>query len=247
MMQHDTHPSHGGRLADQRGFTLVEILVASLLFAIGMMAAMAMQYSVLGGFANTRDMTNATQVAERVVHLMKMESQQWRDTTQIANANLVPSYSNANTNDKLWSGSSDEAILERAVTSAGWQPVFREPVDARLTKAGMRRYCVYVRGNQMQNNASSSGQGLGLAQIQVAVLYPSPDQTFPTSSSSSSATAYGRCTGFETDLGTLLEPASWGSVPRYEEEGYRAVHMGAHILQRRHLGGSNQRFGRFGS
>lgn len=246
-MEHHIRHGRSAQPPSREGFTLVEVLVASLLFAVGMMAAMAMQYSVLGGFANTRDLSNATQIAERVAHIMKMESQQWRTAANVGNANLEPVYANAGGDTDIWS--SDQALLERAATNDGWQPVFETPVDARLTHAGMRRYCAYVRAHQMANNSTSSGTQTGLVQAQIAVMYPSPDQSFPTTNTSSSGpTTYGSCTGFDTALNNLLQPATWGNVPEYEKQGYRVVHMGAHVVQRRHLSnGSGGRFGRFGS
>src|SRR5690554_427007 len=61
-----------------RGFTLVELMVAMVILAIGIMATMAMQFSSLAGAMISRDNSNAADIGKRVIDIMVAESQQWR-------------------------------------------------------------------------------------------------------------------------------------------------------------------------
>ena len=193
-----------------RGFTLIEVLVASVLFAIGMLAAMAMQYTALGGFGNSRDVTNAAKVGNRVLNIMRSESQQWvSGSTPGGTTAVYDDSSDQHTyfNDPLIDG-----------LTWDWKAVFSEPVDVRLTDAGPRRYCAYARGGQMSGTD-------GLLQVQIAVVYPGPNGVFP-----------GRECEPQSgpDIIGNLKPAS--SPPALEvNTGFRAIYTGGIINRRNYL------------
>ena len=73
-MGRDTNNSPG----EQRGFTLMEIMIAMLILAIGIMATLSMQFTALGGVSEARDNANASEVGKRVLHIMRSEAQLWR-------------------------------------------------------------------------------------------------------------------------------------------------------------------------
>jgi prepilin-type N-terminal cleavage/methylation domain-containing protein len=211
----------------RRGFTLVEVLIASFLFAVGMVAAMAMQYTALGGYTGARDLTNATEMAERVISIMKAESQQWRSGT----AKSVGFKSVYATSDTYFMNMPLMQTLADSGSRTTWYSVFSEPVDSRMSDAGARRFCAYVRGGEM-DDSSMKNNGTGIYQIQVVVVYPGDERAFPEASNSS--TPFGVCD--KDAVKDELNPPKRGSGPSdLELEGYRGVYMGTQIVERRYL------------
>jgi prepilin-type N-terminal cleavage/methylation domain-containing protein len=193
-----------------RGFTLIEVLVASVLFAIGMLAAMAMQYTALGGFGNSRDVTNAAKVGDRVLNMMRAESQQWSSGTRPSGTTAV--YDDSNDQNTYFNDPMIDGL------TWDWSAVFASPVDVRLTDAGPRRYCAYARGGEM------SGAD-GIMQVQIAVVYPGPNGVFPDNDCQPQG---------GPDITGNLDPSS--SPPALEvETGFRAVYTGGIINRRDYL------------
>jgi type IV pilus modification protein PilV len=156
-----------------RGFTLVELLVAMLILAIGIMATMSMQFSSLAGAMISRDNSNASDVAQRVMQIMRVESQQWRTGNSVGG--VAPAY---DATGRSYVASSANSFLESAVGAAPavngwdqWTSLFTNPVNTRLTTEGAARYCVYVRGGAV----NATGR---LLIVHVAVVFPSANQVF---------------------------------------------------------------------
>lgn len=227
------------------GFTLIEVMVASLVFAIGMLGVLAMQYTALGGYTFSRDLTGATQVGRRIAEIAQAESQQWRSRDSLAQTGTVGSV--YTTSNGYWN---HDSLLQAVVDDEwAWQTVFAEPVDIRLSDAGNRRYCVYLRGGELADpNRAGASSSTGIIQMQIAVAFPDGDGMFPGVSSSRPA---GSCSGQVDVSGTekrlidVIDPVEKGSVPTYEKAGFSAVHLGTTIVQRKHLkrGGRNRRRG----
>ena len=57
-----------------RGFTLVEIMIATLVFSVGMMAVISMEFSALRAYTSGRDLTVATDLGYRTISLMRTEA-----------------------------------------------------------------------------------------------------------------------------------------------------------------------------
>lgn len=216
------------RRTARAGFTLIEVLIASLIFAIGMTATIAMQYTALGGYANARDATRASDVGERVIHLLKQEAQQWQSMKDIKNMSTGVYKSGKNKPGYFASGS----VLNEIATGTTWKwlPVFTEPVDVRLSDAGARRYCAYVRGAEIPNPTKTNpGRSSGILRLQVAVVYPGPNNIFP------GGGPVGSCD--ESKITSKIEPKQWNdtSASNLELEGYRAIFMGTQIVLRNYL------------
>jgi len=212
------------RHAGRRGFTLVEVMVAGLIFAFGMMAAVAMQYTALDGFSNTRDLTNASEIGTRLIDVMNLESQQWRNSGDLSSISSV--YGG--------SGYWETGSILSTVNSSSWQwkPVFSQPVDVRFSDGGARRYCAYVRGGLL-NDPQQPGSS-GMLRVQIAVAYPSSKRVFPgASSGGQNAAPYGLCDG--GNLPGSIEVPTGSEPPQHELDGYRAVFMGTVITQRGYL------------
>lgn len=216
-----------GEAAGGAGFTLVEIMVSALVLAIGMMAALAMQYAALGGVTGSQDLTNATELSERVLQVVRHESQQWRGRT--ANVSAIDSvYDTSNT---LWNDANVPILPAVQNQSWTWLAVTSQPVDVRFTDSGRQRYCVYVRGGETNTGRGTGGE---FYKVQIAVVYPGGTKVFP--GADSSTAPFGQCTSLDVSSG-YLEPPSTGSGPAaYERDGYRAVFSGAIITERGYLG-----------
>lgn len=215
-----------------RGFTLIEVLVAGLIFAIGVMAAIGMQYSALGGYANTRDVSRASDVGERVAYLLKVESQHW---TRGTSSQFLPS-------SVPYTGFDDGTAFPFNTFAGGgyldniswqWTPFFNEPVDAKLSDAGGRFYCAYYRGEHIPSPATGGGE-TGIFRVQIAVAYPGPNRSFPGAARGD----IGDCD--HADITDNLDPQQWdfdGATP-LEREGYRALYTGTQIIFRNFVTGT---------
>ncbi|AWV90792.1 prepilin-type N-terminal cleavage/methylation domain-containing protein [Bradymonas sediminis] len=204
-----------------RGFTLVELMVAMVVLAIGIMATMAMQYSSLAGSMISRDNSNAADIGQRVIEVMQAESQQWR------NINTLSGVSQAYTGtSQTYLTNSAKSYLEVAVGNApaatGWQTwnqLFKAPVNTRLTADGDARFCVYVRGG----NVNTDGD---LLIVHVAVVFPSANQVIPA----------GGCSDIPGDRQAQLDPeladTDAGSLPML---GYRVQYFGTQIERKDYL------------
>ena len=216
------HPGGGAQRAPA-GFTLVEVLIAMLILAIGMLASLSMQFTALGGATEARDNANASDIAQRINHVMRLEAQQWRSGTLASSLSSDKVITLTNTN---WEHS--PVLAEVVANSWDWVRVFSAPVDSRLSDAGAIRYCAYVRGGYFKGQASS-----GILQLQMAVMYPAPNRTF----------AGGTCPSTDSDQVGALDPSmtagtdnsgSGGSMS-LELQGFRANYFGAQITRRSYL------------
>ncbi|MFB6351728.1 MAG: prepilin-type N-terminal cleavage/methylation domain-containing protein [Bradymonadaceae bacterium] len=218
----------------ERGFTLVEVLVATLLFAIGMIAVMAIQFSALGGYTSARNVTQATQVGRRVIQMMRMESQAWQGSSspEFPYNHDMDGDGNADFDD-----SQGDAILSKVSGSNHWKwnRVFVRPVDTRMTTLGAQRFCVYVRGEEFTLTS-----GRSVRRTHVAVVYPG--------ASGKVADSAGKCvkngssitigTGGGTKKVTLTDKLEFdgNGVIKAERKGFRVVFLAAIVERRAHLG-----------
>lgn len=218
------------RPAGTAGFTLVEIMVSALVLAIGMMAALAMQYAALGGVMGSQDLTNATELSERVLQVAKHEAQQWRSR----NASVSSIEAIYQTTDTPWRDGNTPILPSVNNNTWTWLPVTTQPVDVRLTYAGRRRYCVYVRGGPADFGGVLAGRNI--FKLQIAVVYPGGNQVFPGANSNNAPV--GTCTGLDVSGDYLEPPTPGGDLPDdyYQLDGYRAVFSGTIITDRTYLG-----------
>lgn len=199
------------------GFTLMEILISMLILAIGIMAALSMQFTALGGAAEARDNANSSEVAKRLLQMMRVESQQWRRGT--AQVDIV---TEAYTGGEF--ESSNLPLLPTVVSKNwGWTKVFVHPVDARMTGTGNTQYCAYVRGGYLD-----SDQTTGVVKIQLAVMYPGVNSSFTNGECPDSGDSL-----ISDGLDPSLAPDDSNSI---QMQGFRANFFGGIISQRGYLG-----------
>ncbi len=188
------------------GFTLVELLISMLILAIGIMAVLSMQFTALGGAMLSRDNSNASDVARRMMQVMRSESQQWRQNALVGQT-LQPAYDESAFNVS-------PILSSVANGGGGWVNLFSQPLDARLSTRGAARYCAYSRG-------SSPGPDTGVYQIQVAVVFPSANENF----------SQNKCPDYGSDK---LDP-ELAAEDSLQMEGMRVQYFGTQISRRGHL------------
>ena len=149
------------RPPNQAGFTLVELMVAMVVLAIGIMATIAMQYTALAGYTASREMTGATEVARTVEQRLKTEALGWRlgETP-----NSVSPYSG-------------EPGLLGSLDETAWAMVYSDPVSVRYGEGnGPQRFCAFVRGGSI---VVTEIPALQFVPITIAVVYPAANGQFP--------------------------------------------------------------------
>lgn len=189
----------------RRGFSLIELLVAMVLLAIGILATMAMQISTLKGYTAARETTGSSEIARTTEQIIRAEARDWNAGNNAEGGSFQDPYS-------------DQAgIFEQLMSNPGnWQRVYAEPVTQRYNGESVdpngpddsaRRFCVYAVGQEVASEAPSAGQTPDYVRVGMAVIYPTGEGRFddgcPTTDNISLNS------GDRTDL---------------ELEGYRATH-----------------------
>lgn len=228
MRQQKTNSTRQGQPAAAPGFSLVEVLIAALIFAVGMIAVIGMQYTALGGYGNARDITQATQFGQRVVELMHLEAQNWTGGPTAGSRDLDFPYDedlDGDGDDEVATNDPD-SILEMADNSFDeWTSVFSEPLNTQLGSAPPAKYCVYVRGNMVSGGGLSSDS---LQRVHLAVVYPGVGVNHGD-----------ECADTGSDLcssgSSCLEPDPSDPPSTAETEGWRVVYMGTVVRERGYL------------
>ncbi len=147
----------GGR----QGFSLIELLIAMVVLAIGILATMAMQFSALSGYTAAREATNATELAQTVEQIIQAEARNWEVGQNPAGVQDTEAYS-------------DNGYFSTAFSGSGWNRVSSDPVTLRRNAGGAQddgtnRFCVYVAGDELED---------GFARVAIAVVYPASGGNF---------------------------------------------------------------------
>ena len=195
------HPSCLGKPPGlAAGFTLIEVMIATLVFSVGMMAVITMEFSAISAYMEARDLTGATQVGDRIVAHMEAEAMNWSQVELRAAANNAEDGAGVNIslrplydagNSPFGGGGAGATLIEQVIASDWqWQTVTPVPIDERLVPGGNTvKYCVYARGGQSnqitlsaETGSVTAGAGVAtttadreittLVQTQIAVVYP---------------------------------------------------------------------------
>ena len=217
------------RTISSRGFTLVEVMVATMVFSIGMMAVITMEFSALRAYSASKDLSVAMMLADRTIAVMDIESANWSQQelgSLAAGGAALPVYASAPT-----SPIEVNMLAEIVRNPWQWRRVTPQQVSERMerdTQAG--RYCIYVRGGV--NELALGGQDVEISSVttrvtplissQVAVVYPTSTSNF-----AANDCLRLRCgDGVERDIITMLQPGGGATtvVPFLESCGARAVY-----------------------
>jgi prepilin-type N-terminal cleavage/methylation domain-containing protein len=77
MKRHD-QPSRGSARCGRRGFSIIELLVVVIISTIGFVGLLGLQTATLRGLANTRQMVQATTLAENFLEMLRLEFMAWQ-------------------------------------------------------------------------------------------------------------------------------------------------------------------------
>jgi prepilin-type N-terminal cleavage/methylation domain-containing protein len=153
------------KIKRRRCFSLVELMIAMVILAVGILATMAMQFSSLNAYTSAREMTGANDMARTVEQMIRTEARGRR----VEQVGAVPEpFANR------------EPLFDAATGGGGnWvRPGgFETPMTARLNPGGSpddgaNRFCVYVAAEEKNDEP-------GFFRVGIAVVYPSSSGQFP--------------------------------------------------------------------
>ena len=226
------------------GFTLMEVLIATLIFSIGMMAVMSMEFSAISAYNASKNRTIATELGYRFISVLRVEAANWstvRKDMIIDNAvdeSSVPIGMNRIYLSPV--GTSGMLLGDVLNDPWEWQVLTPDPIDTALNSfTSNGRYCAFMRGDNstdvfggvQANLIDGTTQDVSpVIKVQVAVVYAHSGPIYdpdPTNPGDFTCQNLPGCTGV-TSL--LLRPdgVASGSIP-LAECGYGAVYMGAVI------------------
>lgn len=154
----------GRHKARRRGFTILEVLVAVALMAIGLVAMMALQVAFVGGTTLARDSATAVSIGQSVVEQMRMEATMWTNVT-----NQLGSNPNTPTLNTAFNGGGQGALIFGGfpVNPDGFAPGFVRMRTTPLVSARAfvnAKFCVDVRAQPMSN----ANNGVLVGEVRVA-------------------------------------------------------------------------------
>lgn len=217
---------------NERGYSLLEVMISMVVLAIAFLALIATQVATLGGYVAARDEQQATELARRTAELLNIQGLQWvaGDVTGDPGDEMVEFNP-----DELFSTTEVAPFdvvdpIGRLLAAEGdWVALVDTPVDVRLMREDAiadyigGKHCIFVRGEFMAPTFTNEA-GLPVRssiRVQIAVVYPGPRQTLE------------RCDGLETaDLNNV---GGMGDPPQLEVDGYRVTFSGTILTRRAHL------------
>ncbi len=215
MMMWTKRPTNG-----ERGYSLVELLIAMVILAIGILATMAMQYTALAGYTSARELTGSTEVARTVEQMIRAEAQ----GMEMDQMGASPTGAFDVGSEGLLEAALSQSNLGQWVLPAGWETPMTQRLNPGGTDDGARRYCVYVAGELI----SASGEALeddgdgGLtgtpdyARVGIAVVYPGANAHF---------TGAGQGDAGTCDDAQILNSLDSGNREQLELLGLRVTHL----------------------
>ena len=172
------------RARRRAGYTLLEVLIAMVVLMLSFLAIIAAQTSTMQGYISSRDNAAASEMARRIVGVVRAEAQQWRTSAQ------PPTTLNVAYEDSVLPPFDVQPVLPAIVNSnwGGWISLFDSPATITFARSGVDekllggRYCAFVRGGPMASGLQNlNGEaGSGIVQMHVAVVYPGPTATLTT-------------------------------------------------------------------
>jgi prepilin-type N-terminal cleavage/methylation domain-containing protein len=105
----------------EKGFSLVEVLVASAIFTFGMLAILGMLVTAMGGNAQGRQTTEATNLAVSKIEDLKLTPyyllQSGSDTTAVTNSSLQDTFTRTWT---VYTSVAPPMNLKRVLVTTSW-------------------------------------------------------------------------------------------------------------------------------
>ncbi|MBI3071802.1 MAG: prepilin-type N-terminal cleavage/methylation domain-containing protein [Deltaproteobacteria bacterium] len=147
------------------GFTLVEVMISMLILSVGVLAIMAMQFSTLAANTASRETTEATSLARRMLEMLKRDTYDWNVKSDLSSATEVPLLQPANAALSPGPGTTTwlnipVSVLPGIESGGTNYMVDREMrpnatpsgLPATVTGYGPPRYCIHYRLTWLTDN-----------------------------------------------------------------------------------------------
>jgi len=157
------------RRARRQGYTLVELMMAIAVFAIGVSGIIAMQKVAAAANEHSKALSVATNIAQAWVDVLKADSSLYTQTNGFTNTQLL---GQANTNNFVWIRPTWNA--SKAIGAAF--DALGKPIDETTDDPATAQFCVHLRLTQVY----PTSPGINVIRTEVRVFWPRADGIFPT-------------------------------------------------------------------
>jgi prepilin-type N-terminal cleavage/methylation domain-containing protein len=136
----------------QRGYTLVELMMALALFSVAVLGIISMQKITVASNAHAKNLAMAQRIAQAWAGQLEMDATQWR--TSLPSSGFL----------------SANGVWERPLYNAGrsfgaaFDGLGNPVTDSQL---GQARFCSHVRTSWMYRDVGATGNGMLRAEIRV--------------------------------------------------------------------------------
>ena len=211
-----------------RGLTLIEVMIAVVVFSVGMMAVLMLQFSAIEAYSTSRDVTQGADVAARINAMLRIEIEQSRQSNTNASVYQV--------NSPFDSTNLQDAIINNAWQ---WQIATPAPVDERLlpkqsTSSAPGRYCAYIRGDFIPDRLGAVDAATGDPtsnnsdlRTHVAVVFPAANREMGAATTCASVFADFGCAG---GIAVLLDPSSQPFLPNFNVNPNHLENCGLRVI-----------------
>jgi prepilin-type N-terminal cleavage/methylation domain-containing protein len=158
------------RRARRRGYTLVELMMAIAVFAIGVSGIIAMQKVAAAANEHSKALSVATNIAQAWLDVLKADSSLYSQANLLTNTQLLGQIT---ANNSAWFRPAWNATktIGAAFDALG------KPIDETTDDPSTAQFCVHLRLTQLYPNSP----GMNVMRTEVRVFWPRADAIFPTS------------------------------------------------------------------
>lgn len=158
------------RRASRPGYTLVELMMAIAVFAIGVSGIIAMQKVAAAANEHSKALSVATNIAQAWLDVLKADSSLYTQTNLLTKTQLL---SPITSNDFVWFRPTWNATksMGAAFDALG------KPIDETTDDPATAQFCVHLRLTQLY----PTSPGLNVMRTEVRVFWPRTDAALSTS------------------------------------------------------------------
>ena len=200
--------------AARRGYALLEVLIASIVVVVGFLAVFALQFAALDANVNAMRYTEATNLAEAWMGVLRRESIMWNQRGGIDLT--VADMPNLTTGLVLPGAADTTGGWTVAAIHAGGNPVDKNLTTGAATSPGFI-YCIHQRLTWMDVRDSSNLFSAELLRAEVRILWPRNERgTLNTTTDYSDCGATAGAENMGNDLANISSitvPGSVGMTP----------------------------------
>jgi prepilin-type N-terminal cleavage/methylation domain-containing protein len=142
------------RHARQRGYTLVELMMALALFSVGILGIISLQKIMVVSNAHAKNLATAQRIAQSWAAQLQMDSTQWR--TNLPGTGFL-------TANGVWERPLYNATRRFGAAFDG----LGNPLADTDTQLSQARFCAHVRTSWMYRDTGATGNGMLRAELRV--------------------------------------------------------------------------------